>query len=173
MPWSTVYLGKYPIPPDALPVVLKVWARSQTRPAEVFDPELEVERLERGINDPKYSWKVPDPDKRNILTIREALWVARLSYVIKHREGESDEDYLDRLWADAWASAVHEYVLATEGIYPAKREHILHFWREDASLCQEMDIKEADEIKAALDKEYIDNLDPGYRKKRERQRADQ
>lgn len=53
-PWNTASLDGHPIPPDTLPVVLKVWKAY----------------VEKGRN----------------LTIRQAKWVSRLSYVVSDTE---------------------------------------------------------------------------------------
>ncbi len=156
-PWSTASLPQHPIPPEALPIVLKVWARSQTREVKVFDPALEAERLEKGITDPFYSWRIPDPEKRDILTIREALWVARLYCVIKQETDESDIDYLDSLWEYAEASARHEYLLNLEDDYPDDEDGILHYWLEDAKLCGDEDIR------SRLWLKYTAKFYPAYR----------
>jgi len=63
-PFSLGVLGKHPIPPEALPLIMRVWAN----------------RLEAGKPDKDgFSFKVD-------FTTREALWVARLSHLDKDPE---------------------------------------------------------------------------------------
>ncbi len=131
--WSSVSLTQYCIPPEAIPYVLKVWARAI--------------------------------EKDKPITIREALWVARLHSIFKakalanlEREYErsdqeapptklpyayktklryaltsvlSDMDDIDSLLAFAEVFAVNEKILSMEDSYPATREGILSYWLND------------------------------------------
>ena len=126
--WSLVSLPLYPIPPEAIPYVLKVWARAI--------------------------------EKDNPITIREALWVARLYSVFidnalgslgkAYKTGEvqapqyqsklnniltsmlSDTVNIDALLDFAQIFAVNEKILNQEDSYPDTRKGILSYWLNDA-----------------------------------------
>ena len=122
-PWSRISLAKheYHIPADALPTVMKIWARSikQNRP----------------------------------LTIRQALWVARLRYVFN----EKSKDWLGSLLDAAVASAYHEKALyLEEDGYPETREGILWHWLEDGFLYDQLgdSIGIINQLQNEMDKQY-------------------
>lgn len=132
--WSLVSLPQYPMPPEAIPYVLRVWA-----------------------------WAI---EKDDPITIREALWVARLysifeanalenlekaakgrgvgtlpmslpyGYPVKPSYGLtsvlSDTDDVDSLLIFAQVFAVNEKTLSLEDDYPDTREGILSYWLNDA-----------------------------------------
>jgi hypothetical protein len=126
--WSLVSLPSYPVPPEAIPYVLKAWARAI--------------------------------EKDNPITIREALWVARLYAIFQANEigylkstyekGKvdleqhlaelnrvtvsilNDLDTLDTLLEFAQVYAVNEKILTREENYPDRREEILSYWQNDA-----------------------------------------
>jgi len=130
-PWSRVYLADYPIPPETLPVVLKVWAHALRK------------------------------DKNKPLTIREAQWVARLYYIFLEwqQRGKNspasflsletppdsppaylpveEDELIDRLLTFAKTSSYQEKVLKLqieqEG-YPNTKEDLYWYWLEDALL---------------------------------------
>ncbi|MGA7728504.1 MAG: hypothetical protein WCA62_06585 [Dehalococcoidales bacterium] len=126
-PWSAISLSRpgFAISPEALPLVLQIWARSQTEKRMIFNIELENERASLGITDPDYSWEVSD-ESQDALTIREALWVNRL-YALFKDEGI----YL--LWSYAQSFAINERLLEFE-TYPDNEESITEFWLDDANL---------------------------------------
>lgn len=130
--WSLVSLVEYSIPPEAVPYVLKVWARAI--------------------------------EKDEPITIREALWVARLHSIFKakvlanlEREYErpeqgapltelheyqtklryaltavlSDMDDIDSLLDFAQVFAVNEKTLGLEDGYPDTRNGVLSYWLND------------------------------------------
>jgi hypothetical protein len=126
--WSLVSLPLYPIPPEAIPYVLKVWARAI--------------------------------EKDNPITIREALWVARLYSIFRANELASlgrvdktgdveasqyqarlnhiltsvlgDTDSIDSLLDFAQIFTVNEKILNREDSYPDTKETILFYWLNDA-----------------------------------------
>ncbi len=123
-PWSLVSLPLYPVLPEAVPYVLRVWARAI--------------------------------EKDNPITIREALWVARLYSIFEanaignlektYKKGEigatqyqakfnltlNDIDSIDSLLDFAQVYAVNEKILNREDDYPNTKEEILSYWLNDA-----------------------------------------
>lgn len=85
-------------------------------------------------------------EEGRILTIRQALWVARLCYVFKNKS-------TDILWEAACTASFREKSinLGKYG-YPTKREHILDFWQEDAYLYNQ--IADAAHLIIKLNDEY-------------------
>ena len=83
-PWSTISLSNshFSIHPEALPYVLRVWAKSLTTEVKTINIGRELERLRLNITDPNYSLMIKDPQKRDILTIREAIWVGSSVFCI-------------------------------------------------------------------------------------------
>ncbi len=129
-PFSLVALVRYPIPPEALPYVLKVWARSLTTwtlPPAPGNGEYLVFAREH----PRFAARV------RTLTIRQALWVARLYRVIvlPSRQLEDLEVIdLDRLWCFAEEMANLERLMESEGKYPSTRREAWYWWLNDARL---------------------------------------
>ncbi len=167
-PWSAISLSQHQIYPEVLPCVLRIWALSLTKEVKSLDPELEAERIKRRISDPFYSWKVIDPNRREILTTREALWISRLIPVFKNGGINLDcLDNLEEIWATAQVFAINEKLLEEEGEYPSKRENILHYWLNDAelySISSEGGEPSASDLQTQLTREYTSNRYPEYRK---------
>ncbi len=83
-PWSMGTLNEYPIPPDAIPSVLKVW---KFREEQTYKFNFE------GVEVPEYD--------RKSLTIRQAKWVGRLSHVTMPGEtGYLSTGYLTMMATD-------------------------------------------------------------------------
>jgi hypothetical protein len=129
-PFTLISLVRYPIPAEALPYVMKVWARSLTaweRPPAPGDGEYLVFRLHH----PRFEPMV------HTLTIRQALWVSRLYRVIIDPSRQLDElgvIDLDRLWSFAEEMARQERLLESEKEYPPTRREAWYWWLGDARL---------------------------------------
>jgi hypothetical protein len=129
-PFSLVALVRYPIAPEALPYVLKVWARSLTAWPRAPGPG-DGEYLIFERQHPRFVPRV------HTLTIRHALWVARLYRVIidPSRQVEDLEVVdLDRLWSFAEEMAGQERLLESEKEYPRTRRDAWYWWLNDARL---------------------------------------
>ncbi len=126
-PWTTASLPMYPIPPEALPTVLKAWALCQ-------EPERQVEaKTIHGssiIDLP--NWRLCNDLHGRYLTIREALWVGRLFHVIKRKQEEPTWEYLDNLLAYAYDFSITEKVLEGKP-YPEERD-MTYYWLQDSGL---------------------------------------
>lgn len=71
-PWSLASLIEHPIPPDVLPVVLKVFKMRMRERERILRERERMLRVEKGsLGEGDFTG--------NELTIREALWVSRLS----------------------------------------------------------------------------------------------
>jgi len=90
-PWTIGSLSKYPIPPEALPIVMAIYRKAPTTSREIT-PEGEVAYVML--------------ENSRALTIREAQWIARLYKVI---------DDPDLLWDWAWLYAQDEWVAEVTG----------------------------------------------------------
>jgi hypothetical protein len=126
-PWSSISLPEYPIPPDALEAVLQVWAWVVGRQNIINSlDKMTKEERERTIKENNLSLTNGKVDHVDTLTIREALWVARLYQII----------YLTQdLWSFARTMAINEKVRKMEEDYPSSRDAILSYWLKDAELC--------------------------------------
>ncbi len=134
-PWSLVSLTEHAIAPDALPYVLKVWARSLTINGSPPAPEQDNEQNEADeehlfleIEYPGFKWSP------RTFTIRHALWVARLYTVVvdTHRAlNEVSLNDCDWLWATAEGLSNQERVLEMEHEYPPTRREAWYFWLND------------------------------------------
>ncbi len=105
--WALIYANVYPIPAEALPIVLKVWAKA-----------LEFNRP---------------------LTIREALWAAKLYPFFKNKDGSSDTYNIFQLLFCAKNYATFESIEALEkGGSLNSREELLSYWLDDSLLLKEI-----------------------------------
>jgi hypothetical protein len=91
-PWSIATLGDYPIPPEALPKVLELWKYTLELPP--LSPEVvsTLQRLTKPIIEEHHLpetllEEISEKAERRELTIREAKWAARLSYVKPPNDG--------------------------------------------------------------------------------------
>jgi hypothetical protein len=130
-PFSLVALVHYPIAPETVPCVLKVWARSLTAGPRAAGPG---EYLVFNSQHPRIAPMV------HTLTIRQALWVARLYRAIIDPSRQVDVQGqlkvvdLDALWAFAEEMAGQERLLESEKEYPPTRREAWHWWLNDARL---------------------------------------
>lgn len=103
-PWSRIALSSYPLPPDTLPIVYRVWADSlrQGKPLTIRQAK----------------W---------------VSYLSHI-YIKKDTQGNIDEKVIESLRTSALATASHEKVFKlTEGL-PAKYNDMLWYWIEDAYL---------------------------------------
>lgn len=90
VPWSVGSLAQHPIPPEALPVVLQAYVLEDT-------------------------WGTPTATsygvRRGTLTVREALWVARIYQLfLDEEDGNQEENWRDMLqWARTYALKEQEW----------------------------------------------------------------
>lgn len=179
-PWSLVALADYPISPEVIPYVLKVWAYTLT--ANSKSPL--AEEIE----------KIPP------LTIREAMWVGRLYSIFRanalgdlggpSKAGETegpltlsnyqyqaklnhilisvpaDTGIIEALWAFSSTLALSEKRLQDKGRYPEKREAMLSFWLNDAEVYGILPegAPSAGDLQTRLSQEFTSKFYPEYRK---------
>jgi hypothetical protein len=126
-PWSVISLLDHHIPPDALESVLQVWAWVVGRQNLINSlDKMTREEREQTIKESNLSVINGKVQYIEFLTIREALWVARLYQII---------DLTEERWSFAHKMAVREKVRDMEEDYPSSRETILPYWVADAELC--------------------------------------
>lgn len=185
-PWSLVALPDNPIPSEAVPYVLKVWAYT----------------LMASFNSP-LTKKV---EKISPLTIREAVWVGRLYSIFRanalgslddsSQVGEpegpltlsvyqyqeklnhilnslpADMETIEALWAFASTLAINEKRLQDSGKYPDTMEEMLSFWLNDAEVYGILPEGEpsAGKLQTQLTQEYTVKRYPDYRRKLDEKR---
>ena len=137
-PWSLVSLPSHAIAPEALPYVLKVWARSLTINGRPTHPEQDNE--ENDADEEHLILRIEFPRFKlspHTFTIRHALWVARLYTVVidAHRPlKELSPNDWDWLWATAENLSNQERVLEMEHEYPPTRREAWYFWLNDMNV---------------------------------------
>jgi len=123
-PWSAISLSNplFSIYPEALPYVIKIWAKSFTEEIKVFDLDQE-------------NWGIREPGKKDILTIREAIWIGRLYFIFKN---SSDREVdIDKLWKLSQDFAMEERILEY-GHYPEDPVDLIAFWFKDSELFRQL-----------------------------------
>ena len=103
-PWSRIALSAYPLPPETIPIVYRVWASSLLKGKPL-----------------------------TIRQARWASCLSHI-YIKKDTQGNIDEKAIESLRTSAWAAAAHEKVLKLTGGLPAKYNDMLWYWLEDAHL---------------------------------------
>jgi hypothetical protein len=117
-----------------LEAVLQVWAWVVSRQNLILlSEQMTKEEREQTIKENNLSVINGKVQYIETLTIREALWVARLYQVI---------DLTKELWSFAHTMAIKEKVLRMEDGYPSSRETILPYWVADAELCEFLEKRE-------------------------------
>jgi len=120
-PWSIIAMPKHDIPPETLPVILKVWAYLEKN----SDSEDRKEWLTK------------------IMTIRVARWIARLYYVFMEQFGgkqplepplSSDDSLLLFVLAAEYAHL--ERIVELMDYYPNNYEDMLMLWKPDIELAR-------------------------------------
>jgi hypothetical protein len=120
-PWSIATMAQYNIPPETLPVILKVWA--------YLEKKLDLEQRKLWLT--------------KVMTIRVAQWIARLYYVFVEQftRGKqplatllSDDPILLLLLAAQYAHV--ERIVQLLG-YPESYEDMLTLWKPDTELASE------------------------------------
>ncbi len=145
LPWSIVSLSRYPITPEALPIVLKVWARSTEMSALLtINQALWVSRI-------------------------YTLYKAKSQRDLNHDPTSvfNDPKKIDELRAIANTLAINEKVFDNDYLsndYPSNRESILYYWMCDAELygilpegyprAKDLVIKLRDEMNSKFKPEY-------------------
>jgi len=133
-PWSLVSLPQYPISPEAIPFVLKVWARAllENKPITIREA-LWVGRLYPifkafALGELGESSKVGEMETP--LTLSASSFQAKLNHILTSLP--TDLSDVDALWAFASTLAIQEKILGLE--YPDTREGILSYWLNDAEV---------------------------------------
>ena len=130
-PWNVVAMAKYDIPPEVLPIILKLWSQIMEKA-----PELATE----------------------VLTIRIARWIGRLYYVFKEQmplflkgipedKRAKADNWLIFLLLYAGLYAHHEKVIELVG-YPSTYEDASALWWRDAELAGNEEL--ADKLREGL-----------------------
>jgi hypothetical protein len=165
-PWSIVslYRPEWALHPEALPYVLKIWAKSQMEEGKELDSERGIEPLEVKTEAPEYNWMFKYHDNRGILTVRQAIWISRLIFIFK--DSSSEKTSIDKLWDVAQFLANDERLLQLEGEYPDNRGSMLRYWVDDAILYTYLPQSEpaATKITVSLLEKFLAKYPRGYKK---------
>ncbi len=118
-PWSIVSLGRYPVSPEALPFILKVWARSM----EISDPLT--------INQAIWVSRIFSLFEAKILGDQKETSQYQSTSMLNNPKN------IDELRAIVNTLAINEKVFRNDysyDDYPSDREDILYYWMCDAEL---------------------------------------
>jgi len=171
-PWSLVSLNKYPVSPEALPFILKVWARSM----EKHDPltinqALWISRIYTlfkakalgGLEDTSKAGEAEPP-----LSLREYQHQSKLNHLLISMP--IDLKVIDLLWAIVKTLALNEKVFRDDypnDDYPNTRDDILYYWMCDAELYGILPEGEptAGDLITRLHEEFSSKYTPEYKNK--------
>ena len=167
-PWSTIslYRPEYAVYPEALPYVLRVWAKSQMEEMARSDLKGEDEHTDNKLEVPENDWMFRAHVKHGILTIREAIWIGRLIFIFKSTSVEHKPVDIDELWDVAQFFANDERLLQITGGYSDDREILLKYWMNDAILYSHLPPGEPapDKIAGLAAKLFLAKYPRGYKK---------
>jgi hypothetical protein len=138
-PWSLVSLNKYPVPSEALPFILKVWARSigENDPLTI-NQALWVSRIytlfkAKALGDLEDASKAEEA--KQPFTLKEYRHQSKLNHLLISMP--TDLKVIDLLWAIVKTLSLNEKVFSNDysnDDYPSNRDDILYYWMCDAEL---------------------------------------
>jgi hypothetical protein len=138
-PWSLVSLSKYPVPSEALPFILKVWARSMEKNDPLtINQALWISRIYTlfkaktlgDLEDTSKAGEVKPP-----FSLKEYQRQSKLNHLLISMP--TDLKVIDLLWAIVKTLALNEKVFRNDypnDDYPRNRDDILYYWMCDAEL---------------------------------------
>lgn len=138
-PWSLISLTKYPVPPEAIPFILKVWARSMEKNDPLtISQALWISRIYTLFKSKALGVleDISKPVEAELpITLRECQYQLKLNHILVSMP--TDLKDIDLLRAIVNTLAINEKILRNDypnDDYPSTRNDILYYWLCDAEL---------------------------------------